>query len=99
MSRHELTDQQWTVIESLLPKRRRGIKPMIPIIERRRHWPKLGRPIRPGPSYCDRWKVERCFAWMDNCRPLVLRYEYYVEYYKAFCLPAIILWCLNLILK
>jgi transposase len=24
MSRHELTDQQWTVIEPLLPKRRRG---------------------------------------------------------------------------
>jgi transposase len=66
---------------------------------RRRHWPKRGRPIRPGPSYRDRWKVERCFAWMDNCRRLVVRYEHYVEHYRAFCLLAIILWCLNLILK
>jgi transposase len=79
--------------------RRRGIKPTTPTIERRRHRPKRGRPIRPGPSYRHRWKVERCFAWMDNCRRLVVRYEHYVERYRAFCLLAIILWCLNLILK
>jgi transposase len=79
--------------------RRRGIKPTIPIIERRRRRPKRGRPIRPGLSYRHRWKVERCFAWMDNCRRLVVRYERYVDHYRAFCLLAIILWCVNLILK
>jgi transposase len=79
--------------------RRRGIKPTIPTIERRRRWPKRGRPIRPGPSYRHRWKVERCFAWRDNCRRLVVRYERDVEHDRAFCLLAIILWCVNLILK
>jgi transposase len=79
--------------------RRRGIKPTIPPVARRRQRPKRGRPVRPGPSYRHRWKVERCFAWMDNCRRLVVRYERYVEHYRAFCLLAIILWCVNLILK
>jgi hypothetical protein len=36
---------------------------------------------------------------MDNCRRLVVRYERDVEHYRAFCLLAIILWCVNLILK
>jgi hypothetical protein len=36
---------------------------------------------------------------MDNERRLVVRYERYVEHYLAFCLIAIILWCVQLILK
>jgi transposase len=80
--------------------RRRGIKPTIPTFERRRRRrPQRGRPIRTGAGYRQRWKVERCFAWMDNCRRLVVRYERGVEHYRAFCLMAIILWCVNLILK
>ena len=80
--------------------RRRGIKPTIPTFVRRpRQHPKRGRPIRTGPNYRHRWKVERCFGWMDNDRRLVVRYERYVEHYKAFCLIAIILWCVQLILK
>jgi transposase len=79
--------------------RRRGIKPTIPPVARRRQRPKRGRPIRPGPGYRQRWKVERCFAWMDNYRRLVVRYERYIEHYKAFCLIALILWCVRLILK
>ncbi len=79
--------------------RRRAIKPTIPPVARRRLRPRRGRPIRPGPSYRHRWKVERCFAWMDNCRRLVVRYERDVEHYRAFCLLAVILWCVNLTLK
>ena len=80
--------------------RRRGIKPTIPTFKRRqRHQPKRGRPIKIGASYRQRWKVERCFGWMDNCRRLVVRYERTVEHYQAFCLIAIILWCIKLILK
>jgi transposase len=80
--------------------RRRGIKPTIPTFERRkRRRPKRGRPIKVGASYRQRWKVERCFGWMDNCRRLVVRYERLVEHYKAFCLIAMILWSINLILK
>src|SRR5919106_601759 len=80
--------------------RRRGIKPTIPTFARRpRQRPKRGRPIRTGPNYRNRWKIERGCAWMDNYRRLVARYERSVEHYKAFCLIAIILWCVNLILK
>jgi IS5 family transposase len=80
--------------------RRRGMKPTIPTVERRqRRRPKRGRPIKTGASYGQRWKVGRCFAWMDNCRRLVVRYERLVAHYQAFCLMAIILWCINLILK
>jgi transposase len=71
-----------------------------PTFERRkRRKPKRGRPIKTGASYRQRWQVERCFGWMDNCRRLVVRYERTVEHYQAFCLIAIILWCVNLILK
>jgi transposase len=80
--------------------RRRGIKPTIPSFARRqRRKPKRGRPPKLGVRYRQRWKVERCFGWMDNCRRLVVRYERAVEHYHAFCLIAIILWCVNLILK
>ncbi len=80
--------------------RRRGIKPTIPTFERRqRHKPKRGRPIRVGPNYRQRWKVERCFGWMDNCRRLIVRYDRHLHIYRAFCLLAIILWCVQRILK
>jgi hypothetical protein len=79
---------------------RRGIKPTIPtFVRRHRCRPKRGRPIRTGPSYRQRWKVKRCFGWMDNCRRLVVRDARSVDHYKAFCVIAIILWCVNLILK
>jgi transposase len=79
--------------------RQRGIKPTSPPGARRRQRPQGGRPIRPGPSDRHRWKVERCVTWMDNCRRVVVRYERDVEHYRAFCVIAIILWCVSLILK
>ena len=80
--------------------RARGIKPTIPTFERRkRTHPKRGRPLRTGVSYRNRWKVERCFAWMDNYRRLLVRYERHLHLYKAFCLFALILWCLDRLLK
>jgi transposase len=80
--------------------RQRGIKPTIPTSERRRRRrPRRGRPIKLGAGYRQRWKVERCFGWMDNCRRLVVRYERAVEHYKAFCLIAIILGCVHLLTR
>ena len=64
---------------------------------RKRH--KRGGPIRTGPSNRQRWKVERCFGWMDNDQRLVVRYERAVEHDKACGLMAILLWCVPLILK
>ncbi len=34
--------------------------------------------------YKRRWKVERLFAWLQNYRRLVTRFEYYVENFLAF---------------
>ncbi|MCL4880381.1 MAG: transposase [Anaerolineae bacterium] len=77
-----------------------GIKPTIPTFQRRKpKSPKRGRPLRVGTPYRHRWKVERCFARMDNCRRLVVRYDRHLHIYKAFCLLAISLWCLDRILK
>ena len=35
-----------------------------------------GRPLR---RYKRRWRVERLFAWLQNFRRLVVRYEYHLE--------------------
>jgi transposase len=34
---------------------------------------------RPRRRYRRRWKVERLFAWMQNYRRLVTRWEYHIE--------------------
>ena len=39
-----------------------------------------GRVLR---RYRKRWKVERMFAWLQNFRRLVVRYEYYLENFLA----------------
>ena len=39
-----------------------------------------GRPLR---RYKKRWKVERLFAWLQNFRRLVVRYEYHLENFLA----------------
>ncbi|HYY72200.1 MAG TPA: transposase, partial [Candidatus Bathyarchaeia archaeon] len=51
-----------------------------------------GRALR---RYKKRWKVERLFAWLQNYRRLVTRYEYKVENFLAF----IHLACILLLLK
>ena len=40
-----------------------------------------GRPLR---RYKRRWKVERLFAWLQNFRRLVTRYEYKAEHFLGF---------------
>ena len=40
-----------------------------------------GRVLR---RYCRRWKIERLFAWLQNFRRLVVRYEYHVENFLGF---------------
>jgi transposase len=89
-----VADKAYDSAEFRRKLRRRGIKPTIPSFERR----KRGRPRSVGASYQHRWKVERCFGWMDNCRRLVVRYDRHLHIYKAFCLLAIILWCVNRVL-
>lgn len=40
-----------------------------------------GRPLR---RYRRRWKVERLFAWLQNCRRILVRYDRYLENYLGF---------------
>ena len=42
-----------------------------------------GRKLR---RYKRRWKIERLFAWLQNYRRLVVRYEYHVENFQAMVL-------------
>jgi len=39
-----------------------------------------GRPMR---RYRRRWKIERLFAWLQNFRRLVVRYEYHLQNFHA----------------
>ena len=48
------------------------------------HWWLLARPGPPrrrsrAPVYQRRWKVERLFAWFQNFRRIVVRYERFAE--------------------
>ncbi len=40
-----------------------------------------GRKLR---RYKRRWKIERLFAWLQNFRRIVVRYEYHAENYLGF---------------
>lgn len=58
-------------IEMIAPHRGNRKKPAI----------QDGRPLR---RYRRRYKVERLFAWLQNFRRLVVRYEYHLENFLGF---------------
>ncbi len=61
---------------------RRGITLIAPHrSNRRRRRTQDGRQLR---RYCRRWKIERLFAWLQNFRRLVTRYERHAENFLAF---------------
>ena len=47
----------------------------------RRHHTQDGRPLR---RYQRRWKIERLFAWLQNYRRLVTRYERHAANFLGF---------------
>lgn len=51
-----------------------------------------GRKLR---RYKRRWKIERLFAWLQNFRRIVVRYEYHAENYLGF----VHLGCLLILLR
>jgi transposase len=60
----------------------RGIELIAPHRDKRSRAPTQdGRALR---RYRRRWKVERLFAWLQNFRRLVVRYEYHVENFLGF---------------
>jgi transposase len=60
---------------------KRGIEVIAPHKSTRRNMTQDGRPLR---RYRRRWKVERLFAWLQNFRRLVTRYERHAENFLAF---------------
>ena len=51
-----------------------------------------GRVLR---RYCRRWRIERLFAWLQNFRRLVVRYEYHVQNFIGF----VYLGCILILLR
>jgi transposase len=45
--------------------------------------------------YCRRYKIERLFAWLQNFRRLVVRYEYHIQNYFAM----VLLGCIIILLR
>ena len=58
-----------------------GIEMISPHRAGRRNETQDRRPLR---RYRRRWKVERLFAWMQNYRRLVTRWEYHIENFLGF---------------
>jgi transposase len=69
-----------------------GIEMISPNRSNRKRKTQDGRPLR---RYRRRWKVERIFAWMQNYRRLVTRWEYHIENFLGFVQLA----CLLILLR
>ncbi len=54
--------------------------------------------MKAGPSYAERWKVERTFAWLGTFRRLLVRHERHLSVFRAFLLVAFILMSLRRLL-
>ena len=79
--------------------RKRGITPYIP---KRRKKGQIEEPAyneKIKPFYKTRWIIERTFAWFNNYRRLVTRWDRYVSTYQGFFHIACMLICLNWVLK
>jgi transposase len=60
MHRHQLTDEQWSIVQPLIPKKHA----------------RTGRPPRfDKPSYRRRSIIENCVGWLKECRRIITRFE------------------------
>ena len=76
-------EEDWG-IEMIAPNRKKRVKTQD------------GRPLR---RYCRRWKIERLFAWLQNFRRLVVRYEFHAENFLAMAQLGCIMILLRLIMR
>ena len=58
-----------------------GVAMISPNRSNRKRKTQDGRPLR---RYRRRWKVERLFAWMQNYRRLVTRWEFHIDNFLGF---------------
>jgi transposase len=77
--------------------RRRGIRMCIPPKRRPAHWrAKRGRlVVARKDDYRRRYTVERSFAWLGNCRRLLIRWERLFGVYRSFFTVAVLIVCLR----
>jgi transposase len=73
--------------------KKRSIELIAPHRKNRKKKPSQDRRILS--SYKGRWKVERFFAWLQNFRRCVVRYEYYAENFLGMVLLACMLIFIN----
>ena len=69
-------------------QREHGITMIAPHRRNRKKKTQDGRPLR---RYKRRWKIERFFAWLQNFRRLVVRYERHAAHFLGFLHLACIL--------
>jgi transposase len=69
-----------------------GVEMISPNRSNRKRKTQDGRALR---RYRRRWKVERLFAWMQNYRRLVTRWEFHIENFLGFVHLA----CLHMLLR
>jgi transposase len=62
-------------------RQERGIELIAPNLSSRQRKTQDGRPLR---RYRRRWKIERLFAWLQNFRRLVTRWERHAENFLGF---------------
>jgi transposase len=102
MSRHDISDVQWAVIAPLIPKQKLGpgrkrnddrqtLNGILFVLKTGCTWADVPR-VYGSPSTC--W--QRFCAWSDGTWEHLWRA---LAHYRAFCLMAIICWCVSLILK
>ena len=70
----------------------RGMTMIAPNRSNRRVRTQDGRELR---RYCRRWKIERLFAWLQNYRRLVTRWEWHAENFLGF----LHLGCIRILLR
>lgn len=76
----------------------RGIKPRVP--KQRRYRQKHVKIMKiVTKTYRQRWVVERTFAWVQNFRRLVVRWDRSASMFNAFLIFALIVLCIGKLLK
>lgn len=69
-----------------------GIQMIAPNRTNRQNQTQDGRPLR---RYLRRWKIERLFAWLQNFRRVLTRFERHLENYLGF----VRLGCIKILLR
>jgi len=88
MRTRDLTDEQWKTFDPLIPKPRTRPDEVIAPHRRNRRAPTQDK--RRLKRYRRRWKIARLFAWLQNFRGVVVRYERHAENFLGMLLLVLV---------